>query len=185
MHFFDARPLINAQANRAGGGGFEAVERYCGGASVLVFLDIANIHVVRKALSRLRSALLRAQWRELHASARGGDEGGTEGRLALGIGNMTTSGKEIDEDRTRTGSIGMPWSRSWSRSTAEAGATSGVGVRPGSASFSTPVDQGGVHATSVAMAQPGMMRSQSAYEGFSNHGASHGSDPWPGPGVVF
>ena len=41
----DARPKINAVANQAKGGGYEDIEHYQN--TELVFLDIANIHVMR------------------------------------------------------------------------------------------------------------------------------------------
>jgi Myotubularin-related. len=41
----DARPKINAVANQAKGGGYEDMEHYQN--TELVFLDIANIHVMR------------------------------------------------------------------------------------------------------------------------------------------
>lgn len=42
----DARPKINAVANQAKGGGYEDIEHYQN--TELVFLDIANIHVMRE-----------------------------------------------------------------------------------------------------------------------------------------
>lgn len=50
----DARPRLNALANRATGGGIEDVSNYCDSSGELpqrLFLDIANIHVMRKSLA--------------------------------------------------------------------------------------------------------------------------------------
>lgn len=100
MNLFDARPLLNAQANRANGGGFEAFERYCGGAAKLHFLDIANIHAVRKALSGLRTALLRGERTGLHASTRGGSAGRGQGEMHGAIP------EEYDEDEDSDAGLG-------------------------------------------------------------------------------
>lgn len=45
LFIMDARPKINAVANQAKGGGYEDIEHYQN--TELVFLDIANIHVMR------------------------------------------------------------------------------------------------------------------------------------------
>lgn len=50
----DARPLLNATANQAAGKGFES-ERNYENTSVM-FMDIANIHAVRKSLEQLEDA---------------------------------------------------------------------------------------------------------------------------------
>lgn len=47
----DARPSVNAKANRAKGGGYEDYPR-----CELKFLNIENIHVVRESLKRLKDA---------------------------------------------------------------------------------------------------------------------------------
>eukprot|EP00117_Sycon_ciliatum_P027253 scpid50643/ scgid22187/ Myotubularin-related protein 2 len=47
----DARPKLNAIANKAMGGGYEDEEAY---GMDLVFLDIGNIHVMRDSLKKLR-----------------------------------------------------------------------------------------------------------------------------------
>ncbi|EME87346.1 uncharacterized protein MYCFIDRAFT_127850 [Pseudocercospora fijiensis CIRAD86] len=52
----DARPKINALANRAGGGGMEDVANYRASDGSLperIFLDIPNIHVMRKSLEKV------------------------------------------------------------------------------------------------------------------------------------
>jgi hypothetical protein len=53
----DARPRINALANRATGGGIEDVANYGGGVSggavERIFLNIANIHVMRQSLDKV------------------------------------------------------------------------------------------------------------------------------------
>ncbi|MES1912492.1 MAG: hypothetical protein MHM6MM_004759 [Cercozoa sp. M6MM] len=51
QHILDARPLINAQANRAAGGGFENVTHYDGVR--IQFCGVENIHAVRNALNTL------------------------------------------------------------------------------------------------------------------------------------
>lgn len=48
----DARPLINATAQKARGGGYESEENYP--ESEVNFLDIANVHVMRSSLLKLR-----------------------------------------------------------------------------------------------------------------------------------
>lgn len=47
----DARPSVNAKANRAKGGGYEEYER-----CKLKFLDIPNIHAVRDSFKRIKDA---------------------------------------------------------------------------------------------------------------------------------
>ncbi|EDO44480.1 predicted protein [Nematostella vectensis] len=49
---FDARPRINAVANQAKGGGYETEENYQN--TEVIFLDIANIHVMRESLRKLK-----------------------------------------------------------------------------------------------------------------------------------
>lgn len=52
----DARPRINAIANRASGGGIEDVSNYVGSSGVpveKVFLNVANIHVMRQSLDKV------------------------------------------------------------------------------------------------------------------------------------
>jgi hypothetical protein len=52
----DARPKINALANRATGGGMEDISNYTGSAGTpieKIFLNIANIHVMRQSLERV------------------------------------------------------------------------------------------------------------------------------------
>lgn len=48
LTIFDARPFVNAFANKIKGGGYEDVEHYTN--AELTFCDIDNIHVARKAL---------------------------------------------------------------------------------------------------------------------------------------
>ncbi|XP_066920210.1 myotubularin-related protein 2-like [Clytia hemisphaerica] len=52
LFIMDARPKINAVANQAKGGGYEDIEKYQN--TELVFLDIANIHVMRDSLRKLK-----------------------------------------------------------------------------------------------------------------------------------
>ena len=55
---FDARPLLNATANQAAGKGFENEKNY-DNVSV-IFMDIANIHAVRKSLETLEGKMVSA-----------------------------------------------------------------------------------------------------------------------------
>lgn len=48
----DARPMANAVANRAKGGGYESEENYP--SIELVFLNIHNIHVMRESLRKVQ-----------------------------------------------------------------------------------------------------------------------------------
>ncbi|GMT28574.1 hypothetical protein PFISCL1PPCAC_19871 [Pristionchus fissidentatus] len=50
---YDARPSVNAQVNRAKGGGYEIEYDRC----ALKFLNIQNIHVVRDSLKKLQDSL--------------------------------------------------------------------------------------------------------------------------------
>ncbi|XP_022689701.1 myotubularin-related protein 2-like isoform X2 [Varroa jacobsoni] len=52
LYIMDARPLVNAVANKAMGGGYENEEVYKKNAEVM-FLDIHNIHVMRESLRKL------------------------------------------------------------------------------------------------------------------------------------
>nr|XP_033718011.1 myotubularin-related protein 2 isoform X6 [Tursiops truncatus] len=52
MFIFDARPSVNAVANKAKGGGYESEDAYQN--AELVFLDIHNIHVMRESLRKLK-----------------------------------------------------------------------------------------------------------------------------------
>lgn len=64
----DARPKINALANRATGGGIEDVSNYAGNTGVVVervFLNIANIHVMRQALERVVEAFANSDYLDL------------------------------------------------------------------------------------------------------------------------
>uniref|UniRef100_A0A8C5E9X6 Myotubularin n=1 Tax=Gouania willdenowi TaxID=441366 RepID=A0A8C5E9X6_GOUWI len=51
LTIFDARPNVNAVANKATGGGYEGDEYQ---NAELVFLDIQNIHVMRESLKKLK-----------------------------------------------------------------------------------------------------------------------------------
>ncbi|KAG7280417.1 hypothetical protein CRUP_028157 [Coryphaenoides rupestris] len=51
LTIFDARPSVNAVANKATGGGYEGDEYQ---NAELVFLDIHNIHVMRESLKKLK-----------------------------------------------------------------------------------------------------------------------------------
>lgn len=52
IHIMDARPLSNAVANKARGGGFENDVLYSN--IEMTFLDIHNIHVMRESFRKLR-----------------------------------------------------------------------------------------------------------------------------------
>ena len=52
LYIMDARPKVNAQANKAKGGGFEYSDVYPN--VEIVFLDIHNIHVMRESLRKLK-----------------------------------------------------------------------------------------------------------------------------------
>ena len=52
---FDARPKLNAQANRIKGGGFEDVRNYRN--SEIVFCDIDNIHEVHKCFQKMHDII--------------------------------------------------------------------------------------------------------------------------------
>ncbi|XP_039622486.1 myotubularin [Polypterus senegalus] len=49
---YDARPNVNAVANKATGGGYEGEDAYQN--AELIFLDIHNIHVMRESLKKLK-----------------------------------------------------------------------------------------------------------------------------------
>uniref|UniRef100_A0A672IAK4 Uncharacterized protein n=1 Tax=Salarias fasciatus TaxID=181472 RepID=A0A672IAK4_SALFA len=51
LTIFDARPSVNAVANKATGGGYEGDEYQ---NAELIFLDIQNIHVMRESLKKLK-----------------------------------------------------------------------------------------------------------------------------------
>nr|XP_013811481.1 PREDICTED: myotubularin-related protein 2 isoform X1 [Apteryx mantelli mantelli] len=55
IFIFDARPSVNAVANKAKGGGYESEDAYQN--AELVFLDIHNIHVMRESLRKLKEIL--------------------------------------------------------------------------------------------------------------------------------
>ncbi|KAE8627705.1 hypothetical protein XENTR_v10007111 [Xenopus tropicalis] len=52
VFIFDARPSVNAVANKAKGGGYESEDAYQN--AELVFLDIHNIHVMRESQRKLK-----------------------------------------------------------------------------------------------------------------------------------
>ncbi|TKA32842.1 hypothetical protein B0A50_01068 [Salinomyces thailandicus] len=64
----DARPKLNALANRATGGGIEDVSNYLGGGDVPVeriFLNIQNIHVMRSSLEKVIESFANSDYLEL------------------------------------------------------------------------------------------------------------------------
>ena len=56
FYIMDARPKLNAAANRAAGAGYEKTSHYEN--ATLKFLDIENIHVMRDAVNKLRDLCL-------------------------------------------------------------------------------------------------------------------------------
>jgi len=52
IYIYDARPKVNAEANKLKGGGYETEEYYPN--AELVFLDIHNIHVMRESLRKVK-----------------------------------------------------------------------------------------------------------------------------------
>jgi myotubularin-related protein 1/2 len=56
IHVMDARPLVNAIANKARGGGYESEETYSN--AEITFLDIPSIHVVRESFRKLSDLCL-------------------------------------------------------------------------------------------------------------------------------
>lgn len=64
----DARPRINALANRATGGGIEDVSHYAGTVDTpteRVFLNIANIHVMRSSLEKVVESFANADYLDM------------------------------------------------------------------------------------------------------------------------
>lgn len=55
LYIMDARPLVNALANMAKGGGYEREEWYTN--AEIAFLDIHNIHVMKDSLRKLREVV--------------------------------------------------------------------------------------------------------------------------------
>lgn len=51
LYIFDARPFINALANRVNGGGYENADHYTN--VEIIFCDIDNIHAVRNSLNKV------------------------------------------------------------------------------------------------------------------------------------
>ncbi|PRP78418.1 myotubularin-related protein 2 [Planoprotostelium fungivorum] len=58
-HIYDARPLKNAIANIAGGGGYENLETYS--KTTIEFLNIGNIHVMRDAVNKISNMVQRPE----------------------------------------------------------------------------------------------------------------------------
>lgn len=56
LYIFDARPYINALANRVNGGGFENVNHYSN--ADIIFCEIDNIHVARNSLTKINQLCL-------------------------------------------------------------------------------------------------------------------------------
>jgi len=56
VYIVDARPSMNATANKANGAGYENMAHY--GNGELIFMDIENIHVVRNSYNKMRELCL-------------------------------------------------------------------------------------------------------------------------------
>ncbi|KAJ8795482.1 hypothetical protein J1605_018263 [Eschrichtius robustus] len=56
LTIYDARPNVNAVANKATGGGYESDDAYH--SAELFFLDIHNIHVMRESLKKVKDILV-------------------------------------------------------------------------------------------------------------------------------
>ena len=54
IYIYDARPKVNADANRLKGGGYENEDNYQN--AEFVFLDIQNIHVMRESLRKVKAS---------------------------------------------------------------------------------------------------------------------------------
>ena len=64
----DARPKINALANRATGGGMEDISNYTGPGDISVdkmFLNIANIHVMRASLEKVMESFANSDYLDI------------------------------------------------------------------------------------------------------------------------
>jgi len=89
---FDARPLINAVANAAHGGGTEIMSNYP--FATLTYLNIDNIHVVREALGELRAYLVRKERVSLHNCL----QSRIEARRSLAAASASSVRKSVFED---------------------------------------------------------------------------------------
>lgn len=69
LFIMDARPMPNAVANKAKGGGYEGEDAYQN--AELVFLDIHNIHVMRESLRKLKGTAAFAIHGNIHNAAGG------------------------------------------------------------------------------------------------------------------
>ena len=80
LEIFDARPQINALANRGKGGGYEDCGSGGGYASSnLTFLKIPNIHEMRRALLAMSKELATAAAESEAGAGSGGGGGGNTG----------------------------------------------------------------------------------------------------------
>ena len=55
LFIMDARPSVNAVANKAKGGGYESEDAYQ--SAELIFMDIHNIHVMRESLRKIKGTI--------------------------------------------------------------------------------------------------------------------------------
>jgi hypothetical protein len=81
----DARPKINALANRATGGGIEDVANYAGNNGMPVekiFLNIANIHVMRASLEKIFDSFANSDYIKMKPDQEGLRKSGWLGHIA-------------------------------------------------------------------------------------------------------
>lgn len=81
----DARPKINALANRATGGGIEDVANYTGNNGMpveKVFLNIANIHVMRSSLEKVFESFANSDYIKMKADQEALRKSGWLGHIA-------------------------------------------------------------------------------------------------------
>lgn len=64
FYIVDARPQVNAVANKAKGGGYESEDNYQN--AELIFVDIHNIHVMRESLRKLKEICYHHPLDEVH-----------------------------------------------------------------------------------------------------------------------
>ncbi|KAI5370808.1 Putative myotubularin-like phosphatase domain, protein-tyrosine phosphatase, active [Septoria linicola] len=98
LFIVDARPKLNALANRATGGGIEDVSNYCGAAGdppERIFLDIANIHVMRKSLAKVMESFGSAEGSALKPNSEMLQKSGWLGHIAGLLDGSEKVAKEI------------------------------------------------------------------------------------------
>jgi myotubularin-related protein 1/2 len=89
LYVMDARPLVNAVANRTTGGGYESLDNY--NNCELVFLNIHNIHVMRESLRKIFD--MAAPVSQSHASnMQQQQQQYNQNNAAAGVGGEATMG---------------------------------------------------------------------------------------------